>query len=149
KFADALAFQARVLNDLQKSVMKVRMVPVEQLFRRFPRIVRDVSKSCGKEVSLEVSGQNTDLDKSILDVLAEPLAHLVRNAISHGIEMPEEREAAGKARQGTVKLDAYHQGNHVVIEVRDDGRGIDRQRVVAKAIETSVITPEDATRLTE
>ncbi len=149
KFADALAFQARVLNDLQKSVMKVRMVPVEQLFRRFPRIVRDVSKACGKDVSLEVSGQNTDLDKSILDILAEPLAHLVRNAISHGIESPAEREAAGKPAQGTLKLDAYHQGNHIVIEVRDDGRGIDRQRVVAKAIETGVITADDANRLTD
>ncbi len=149
KFADALAFQARVLNDLQKSVMKVRMVPVEQLFRRFPRIVRDVSKACNKEVALEVSGQNTDLDKSILDILAEPLAHLVRNAISHGIESPAEREAAGKPAQGTLKLDAYHQGNHIVIEVRDDGRGIDRQRVVAKAIETGVITADDATRLTD
>jgi two-component system, chemotaxis family, sensor kinase CheA len=149
KFADALAFQARVLNDLQKSVMKVRMVPVEQLFRRFPRIVRDVSKACSKEVGLEVSGQNTDLDKSILDILAEPLAHLVRNAISHGIETPAEREAAGKPAQGTVKLDAYHQGNHVVIEVRDDGRGIDRQKVVAKAIETGVITADEANRLTD
>src|SRR6185503_7839534 len=110
KFADALAFQARVLNDLQKSVMKVRMVPVEQLFRRFPRVVRDVSKSCGKEVALEMEGQNTDLDKSILDILAEPRAHLVRNAISHGIESPAEREAAGKPKQGTVTLNAYHQG---------------------------------------
>ncbi|HUS19579.1 MAG TPA: chemotaxis protein CheA [Terriglobales bacterium] len=149
KFADALAFQARVLNDLQKSVMKVRMVPVEQLFRRFPRIVRDVSKSCGKEVGLEISGQNTDLDKSILDVLAEPLAHLVRNAISHGIESPAERAAIGKPAQGTVELDAYHQGNHIVIEVRDDGRGIDRLKVVAKAIETNVITADDANRLTD
>ena len=86
--ADALAFQARVLNDLQKSVMKIRMVPVEHLFRRFPRIVRDVSKARGKEVELEVSGQDTDLDKSILDVLAEPMAHLVRNAVDHGIELP-------------------------------------------------------------
>lgn len=149
KFADALAFQARVLNDLQKSVMKIRMVPVEQLFRRFPRVVRDVSKACGKEVTLEVSGQNTDLDKSILDVLAEPLAHLVRNAISHGIESPAEREALGKPKQGTVKLDAYHQGNTVVIEISDDGRGIDRQKVVAKAIATKIINAEDANRMTE
>ena len=96
KFADVLGFQARVLADLQKSVMKVRMVPVEQLFRRFGRVVRDVSKQCGREVKLELAGQTTDLDKSILDTLAEPLAHLVRNAISHGIESPEERAAAGK-----------------------------------------------------
>lgn len=149
KFADALAFQARVLNDLQKSVMKIRMVPVEQLFRRFPRVVRDVSKACGKEVGLEVSGQNTDLDKSILDVLAEPLAHLVRNAISHGIESPAEREALCKPKQGTVKLDAYHQGNTVVIEIADDGRGIDRQKVVAKAIATKIVSAEEANRMTE
>lgn len=149
KFADALAFQARVLNDLQKSVMKIRMVPVEQLFRRFPRVVRDVSKACGKTVGLEVSGQNTDLDKSILDVLAEPLAHLVRNAISHGIESPAEREALGKPKQGTVKLNAYHQGNTVVIEISDDGRGIDRQKVMAKAIATKIVSAEEAGRMTE
>ncbi|MCU1310275.1 MAG: chemotaxis protein CheA [Candidatus Angelobacter sp.] len=149
KFADALAYQARVLNDLQKSVMKVRMVPVEQLFRRFPRVVRDVSKACGKEVILEVSGQNTDLDKSILDVLAEPMAHLVRNAIGHGIESPADRIAAGKPKIGTIKLNAFHQGNNVVIEVSDDGRGIDRQKVVTKAIERGIVTQEDAARMTE
>jgi two-component system chemotaxis sensor kinase CheA len=149
KFADALAYQARVLTDLQKSVMKVRMVPVEQLFRRFPRVVRDVSKACGKEVILEVSGQNTDLDKSILDVLAEPMAHLVRNAIGHGIESPADRIAAGKPKIGTIKLNAFHQGNNVVIEVSDDGHGIDRQKVVAKAIERGVVTAEDASRMTE
>ena len=91
KFADAMAFQARVLNDLQRSVMKIRMVPVDQLFRRFPRMVRDVPRQCGNEVELAVSGQDTDLDKGILDAIAEPLTHLVRNAISHGIESPEER----------------------------------------------------------
>ena len=87
KFADAMAFQARVLNDLQRSVMKIRMVPVDQLFRRFPRMVRDVSKQCGREVELAVSGQNTDLDKGILDAISEPLTHLVRNAISHGLSL--------------------------------------------------------------
>ncbi|MCU1284354.1 MAG: CheA signal transduction histidine kinase [Acidobacteriales bacterium] len=149
KFADALAYQARVLTDLQKSVMKVRMVPVEQLFRRFPRVVRDVSKACGKEVHLEVHGQATDLDKSILDVLAEPMAHLVRNAIGHGIESPEERLAAGKLKIGTIKLDAYHQGNNIVIEVSDDGRGIDRQKVLAKAIERGIVTQEETARMTD
>jgi len=149
KFADALSFQARVLNDLQKSVMKIRMVPVEQLFRRFPRVVRDVSKAVGKEVELVLNGQETDLDKSILDVLAEPLAHLVRNAIDHGIEKPEERLAAGKPRQGEVCLNAYHQGNQIVIEVSDNGKGIDRDRVVKKAIERGVITHDDLVRMTE
>ncbi len=149
KFADALAFQARVLNDLQKSVMKIRMVPVEQLFRRFPRMVRDVAKTCNKDVRLVVTGQDTDLDKSILDALAEPMAHLVRNAIGHGIESPEARVAAGKSPHGTVRLDAYHQGNEIVIEVADDGAGINREKVVRKAIERGIITHDEAGRLSE
>lgn len=149
RFADAMAFQARILNDLQKSVMKIRMVPVEHLFRRFPRVVRDVAKSCGKEVDLVITGQDTDLDKSILDMLAEPLAHLVRNAVDHGIESPEERVQAGKPVQGTVRLAAYHQGNQIVIEVADDGRGIDRDRLVAKAIEKNLLGQADAGSMTE
>ena len=96
RFADAMAFQSRVLNDLQRSVMKVRMVPVEQLFRRFPRMVRDVAKQCGKQVDLVLNGQDTALDKSLLDAIAEPLTHLVRNAIGHGIESAEERARTGK-----------------------------------------------------
>jgi two-component system chemotaxis sensor kinase CheA len=149
KFADAMAFQARVLNDLQRSVMKIRMVPVDQLFRRFPRMVRDVARQCGREVELSVSGQDTDLDKGILDAIAEPLTHLVRNAISHGIESPEERRKAGKPAQGTVRLNAHHQGNQVVVEVGDDGRGIDVNRIRTKAIEVGLTTPEEAARLSE
>jgi two-component system chemotaxis sensor kinase CheA len=129
--------------------MKIRMVPVEQLFRRFPRLVRDVAKSCGKEVGLVITGQDTDLDKSILDVLAEPLAHLVRNAVDHGIESPEERINAGKPAQGTIKLDSYHQGNQIVIEISDDGRGIDKAKVLEKAIERQVITAADAATLSD
>jgi len=149
KFADALAFQARIINDLQKSVMKVRMVPVEQLFRRFPRVVRDLARSCGKEVALMLHGQETDLDKSILDMLAEPLTHLVRNAIDHGIESPGERIRAGKSAQGAVTLKAYHQGSQIVIEVTDDGRGIDKEKVVAKAIELGNLTQAEAGGLSE
>jgi two-component system, chemotaxis family, sensor kinase CheA len=149
RFSDAMAFQARIMNDLQKSVMKIRMVPVEHLFRRFPRVVRDVAKSCGKEVNLVVTGQDTDLDKSILDMLAEPLAHLVRNAVDHGIESPAERITDGKPAQGTVTLDAYHQGNEIVIEVTDDGRGIDRDRLIAKAVERGLLKPGDAAMLGE
>ena len=128
RFADAMAFQGRVLNDLQHSVMKIRMVPVDQLFRRFPRIVRDVGRHCRKEVELTVRGGKTDLDKSILDAIAEPLTHLVRNAIGHGLETAEERARAGKRPQGTLRLGAYHQGNQVVIEVTDDGAGLMRIR---------------------
>ena len=149
RFSDAMAFQARIMNDLQKSVMKIRMVPVEHLFRRFPRVVRDVAKSCGKEVNLVVTGQDTDLDKSILDMLAEPLAHLVRNAVDHGIESPAERINDGKPAQGTVTLDAYHQGNEIVIEVTDDGRGIDRDKLIAKAVERGLIKQGDAAMLGE
>jgi len=149
QFADAMAFQARVLGDLQKSVMKIRMVPVEQLFRRVPRIIRDVAKNAGKEVALQVSGQDTDLDKSILDTLAEPLSHLVRNAVDHGLETPAERVALGKPAAGTIRLNAFHQGNQVVIEIADDGRGIDRAKVVAKAIERGLITADEAGRMSE
>jgi two-component system, chemotaxis family, sensor kinase CheA len=138
-----------VLNDLQRSVMKIRMVPVDQLFRRFPRLVRDVARQCGREVELAVSGEDTDLDKGILDAIGEPLTHLVRNAVSHGIESPEERRKAGKPTQGTIRLNAYHQGNHVIIEVTDDGRGIDAQKIRAKALELGLTTPEESARLTE
>jgi two-component system, chemotaxis family, sensor kinase CheA len=149
RFADALGFQARVLNDLQRSVMKIRMVPVEQLFRRFPRMVRDVAKQCGKQVDLVMSGAETDLDKSLLDSIAEPLTHLVRNAISHGIEASEERLKSGKPERGTLQLRASHQGNQVVIEIRDDGRGVDVHKVKAKAIQRNLVTAEEAARLSE
>jgi two-component system chemotaxis sensor kinase CheA len=149
KFADAMAFQARVLNDLQRSVMKIRMVPVDQLFRRFPRIVRDVARQCGREVDLELSGQETDLDKGILDAIAEPLTHLVRNAVSHGIEPAEQRRTQGKPGRGKIRLNAYHQGNQVVVEISDDGRGIDAQKIRAKAIDLGMTTAEEASRLTE
>ena len=149
KFADAMAFQARVLNDLQRSVMKIRMVPVDQLFRRFPRMVRDVSRQCGREVELDISGQDTDLDKGILDAIAEPLTHLVRNAVSHGIEPAEERRKLGKPPQGVVRLNAYHQGNQVIVEVIDDGRGIDAKRIRAKAIELGMAAAEEAARMSD
>lgn len=149
KFADALAFQSRVLGELQKSVMKIRMVPVEQLFRRFPRVVRDVAKMRNKDIALEIAGQNTDLDKSILDALAEPMAHLIRNAADHGIESAEERQRAGKPARGTIRLNAYHEGDQVVIEVADDGRGLDREKIVQRAIERGILTAAEAARLNE
>jgi two-component system chemotaxis sensor kinase CheA len=149
KFSDAIAFQARVLNDLQRSVMKIRMVPVDQLFRRFPRIVRDVARQCGREVELELSGQDTDLDKGILDAIAEPLTHLVRNAVSHGIEPAEQRQSQGKPPRGKIRLNAYHQGNQVVVEISDDGRGIDAQKIRSRAIELGMLTSEEAARLSE
>jgi two-component system, chemotaxis family, sensor kinase CheA len=149
KLAEALAFQSRVLDELHKCVLKIRMVPVEQLFRRLPRVVRDVAKLCGKDIALEVAGENTDLDKSILDALAEPLTHLVRNAVDHGIEPAEERLTVGKPARGTVYLNAYHQGTQVVIEVRDDGRGIDLELLRKQALRSGLLKDGDVGRLSD
>lgn len=149
RFADTLALQSRVLEELQRSVMKIRMVPVEQLFRRFPRLARDIAKARDREVELTVSGEDTDLDKGILDALAEPLAHLVRNAVDHGIEASSERRAAGKKPTGTVHLSAYHQGNQMVIEVSDDGRGIHREKLLQRAVERGTISAAEAAKLTQ
>lgn len=149
KFSDALSFQSRVLGELQKSVMKIRMVPVDQLFRRFPRVVRDVARTRNKDIVLEIAGQNTDLDKGILDALADPISHLVRNAADHGIESPAERKAAGKPAQGVIRLDAFHDGDQVVIEISDNGRGLDRQKILHRAIERALLTEEESQRLNE
>jgi len=148
RLSDAMGFQSRVLNDLQRSVMKIRMVPVEQLFRRFPRIVRDTAQRCGKEVSLELTGQDTDLDKGLLDAIAEPLTHIVRNAVSHGLESAAERKQADKPAGGKIVLNAYHQANQLIVEVTDDGRGIDAEKVKAKAIKTGVISASESERMT-
>lgn len=147
RFADAMAFQSRVLNDLQRSVMKVRMVPVEQLFRRFPRLVRDAAKRCEKQAKLIINGQDTDVDKGLLDAIAEPLTHIVRNAVSHGLEAAPEREQAGKNPTGQIRLDAYHQANQLIVEVSDDGMGIDVARLKAKAVKVNLITAEEAARM--
>ncbi len=147
RFADAMAFQSQVLNALQRSAMKIRMVPVDQLFRRLPRLARDIARICGKEVALSMTGQETDLDKTLLDALAEPMLHLVRNAVDHGIETPAERRAAGKPEQGTIRLHACHQGNQVVIEIGDDGRGIDTAAVLAKAVSRGLVTAEQAAHM--
>jgi len=147
RFSDAMAFQSRVLNDLQRSVMKIRMVPVEQLFRRFPRLVRDAAQRCGKQVELVISGQDTDLDKSLLDAIAEPLTHIVRNAVSHGIEDSSERVRRGKPEVGKIRLDAYHQANQLVVEVSDDGGGIEIEKVKARGIKNGLVTAADAERM--
>ncbi len=149
KLAEALAFQSRVLDELHKCVLKIRMVPVEQLFRRFPRVVRDIAKLCGKDVALEVSGEHTDLDKSILDALSEPLTHIVRNAVDHGIEPADERLSAGKPARGTISLNAHHQGTQVVIEIMDDGRGIDLELIRKHAVRNNLVKEDDAARLSD
>ncbi len=145
--ADSAALLARTTNEIQESIMKVRMVPIGQVFDRFPRLVRDVAKARGKEVQLEIAGAETDLDKTIVDEVGEPLMHLLRNCVDHGIESPEVREAAGKPRAGLLRLNAYHEGNQIIIEVSDDGAGIDLEKVRARGIKQGLIGADD--RLTD
>lgn len=147
ELADSSALLARTTNEIQESIMKVRMVPIGQVFDRFPRLVRDVAKARGKEVQLTISGAETDLDKTIVDEVGEPLMHLLRNCVDHGIEQPDEREKRGKPRHGTISLNAYHEGNQIIIEVSDDGHGIDLERVRARGIKQGLIGPDD--RLTD
>ncbi|MHB8462619.1 MAG: chemotaxis protein CheA [Vulcanimicrobiaceae bacterium] len=141
--ADSSALLARTTNEIQESIMKVRMVPIGQVFDRFPRLVRDVAKARGKEVQLNISGAETDLDKTIVDEVGEPLMHLLRNCVDHGIESPDVREQRGKPRAGTISLNAYHEGNQIIIEVSDDGGGIDLERVRARGIKQGLIGSDD------
>ena len=141
---EALHQLERVSDGLQKGVMRIRMVPIGPLFSRFHRVVRDIARAGGKEIRLEVAGEKTELDKRMIDELGDPLVHLVRNSADHGIEPPEQREAAGKPRQGTVTLDAYHRGNSIVIEVRDDGKGLDADRILRKAVDNGLVSAADA-----
>jgi two-component system chemotaxis sensor kinase CheA len=138
-----------VTADLRESVMKARLQPVSNIFSKMPRIVRDLSQTLGRRVRLQVVGQETELDKSLLEAIKDPLTHAVRNSLDHGIEPPEVREAAGKDPEGTLQLRASHEGSHVVIEVSDDGAGIAVEKVRQKAIERGVITPERAAHLAE
>ena len=138
----------RVSDGIQKGVMDIRMVPIGPLFARFQRVVRDISRVSGKQVRLEIVGEKTKLDKRMIDELGDPLVHLVRNSADHGIEPPDQREAAEKPRQGTVTLDAFHRGNSIVIEVRDDGKGLDADRILRKALDKGLVTEADARRMT-
>jgi two-component system, chemotaxis family, sensor kinase CheA len=140
---DSAALLARTTNEIQESIMKVRMVPIGQVFDRFPRLVRDVAKARGKEVQLVISGAETDLDKTIVDEVGEPLMHLLRNNVDHGIEPPDERERLGKSRAGTITLNAYHEGNQIIIEVSDDGAGINMEKVRARGIKQGLISADD------
>lgn len=137
------------VNDIQNTVMRLRMQPCKRLFQQLPRVVRDVSRQLGKEVKLEIVGEDVEIDKAVVDALAGPMTHLVRNSLDHGIEGPEERAAAGKARVANLRVAAIHLGDKVRIEVSDDGKGIDRQFVTQKAVNKGVITAEQAVRLSE
>jgi two-component system chemotaxis sensor kinase CheA len=132
---------SRTTSDLQEGVMQIRMVPISQIFNRFPRLVRDVSKDLQKKVNLNIEGEETELDKSVIEDLLDPLIHCVRNSIDHGLEKPGEREEAGKPPEGQVNLRASNEGNMIIIEVEDDGRGIDVDSVYNKAVERGIIHP--------
>ena len=137
----------RVTGDLQNIVMKVRMVPVSAVFNRFPRMVRDVSKELGKEINLTIEGEETELDRTVVDEIGDPIMHLLRNSLDHGVESPDAREAKGKPRVGEVGLIARHEGNNVVIMITDDGAGIDASKIRRKAVEKGMITQDEADRL--
>lgn len=138
-----LAQLARHTRELQESVMGIRMLPIASVFNRFPRMVRDIGHKLGKQVKLEMTGEHTELDKTVLEKIGDPLVHLVRNAIDHGLETPERRRAAGKPDTGTLRLEAFHRGGSIVVEVADDGAGLDRGAIVAKAVERGLIANDE------
>ncbi|MDA8060129.1 MAG: chemotaxis protein CheA [Nitrospiraceae bacterium] len=146
--AEAVIQLSRVTTDLQLAVIKTRMQPIKKVLGKFPRMVRDLSRKLGKEARLELSGEETELDKSVIEEIGDPLVHIIRNAIDHGLEMPEERLAAGKNAEGIVRISAYQEGNSIVIEISDDGRGVNVDRVRKKAIERNLISASDADRMT-
>ena len=133
-----------VTTELQMAVMKTRMVPVAKVFNKLPRLVRDLMKETGKQIALEISGEETELDKTIIEELNDPLVHLIRNAADHGIESPEDRQQAGKRPMGTVSVKAEHDGNHIVIRIEDDGKGMDPEKLKARALEKGLITDAQA-----
>lgn len=138
-----------VTGDLQGAVMKTRMQPIKKVFGRFPRVVRDLSRSLNKEITLELVGEETDLDKNLVEALADPLVHLVRNSVDHGIEMPDDRESSGKTRMGTVRLSASQEGDHILLTIEDDGKGMDPEKLKQIAIDKGVLDADAAGRLSD
>lgn len=146
---EAVEYLERITTSLHDAVMKVRMVPVERVFNRFPRMVRDLAKDLGKSIKLNLSGEETEVDRTVIDEIGDPLIHLIRNSIDHGIESPAERSARGKSEHGTVNLRAYPDGNTVVIEVEDDGNGINVERIAQKALEKGIVTREEVESMSQ
>lgn len=140
---------SRVTGDLQNIILNMRMVPIETVFNRFPRMVRQLARDLGKKVHLEIVGAETELDRTVIDEIGDPLVHLIRNALDHGVETPEVRKANGKPEEGTVILKAYHSGNHVFIEITDDGAGINRDKVLKKAIKNGIVNEQTAHTMTD
>lgn len=147
--AKAVANLDVVTGDLQTSVMKTRMQPIKKVFGRFPRVVRDLARNLKKEVTLQLNGEETDLDKNLVEALADPLVHLVRNAVDHGVEMPDERAESGKSRNGTVILSAEQEGDHILLSIQDDGKGMDPKKLQQIAVEKGVMDQDAADRLTD
>ncbi|MEA3405966.1 MAG: chemotaxis protein CheA, partial [Pseudomonadota bacterium] len=145
--SNAVANLDHVTTDLQTSVMKTRMQPVKKVFGRFPRVVRDLARKLGKEIDLELQGEETDLDKNLVEALADPLVHLVRNSVDHGIEMPEDRIASGKSSNGTVILAAEQEGDHILLSITDDGKGMDPDMLRRKAVEKGMMDEMTANQL--
>ncbi|ADI27281.1 MULTISPECIES: chemotaxis protein CheA [unclassified Geobacillus] len=140
---------SRISSDLQTIILNMRMVPVETVFNRFPRMVRQLARELGKKVRLDIIGADTELDRTVIDEIGDPLVHLIRNALDHGIEAPDVRAARGKPEEGTVQLRAYHSGNHVFIEIEDDGAGISREKVLQKAKSRGIVSPQAAEHLND
>ncbi|MBG9636324.1 chemotaxis protein CheA [Bacillus thuringiensis] len=138
-----------ISKDIQNVLLNMRMVPIETVFNRFPRMVRMLAKDLGEKIDLQITGEDTEVDKIVIDEIGDPLVHLIRNAIDHGVETVEKRRDAGKNETGTIKLEAFHSGNHVVIQITDDGNGINKGKVLEKAIKNGVVTEADANRLTD
>ncbi|WBO91671.1 chemotaxis protein CheA [Bacillus tropicus] len=138
-----------ISKDIQNVLLNMRMVPIETVFNRFPRMVRMLAKDLGKKIDLQITGEDTEVDKIVIDEIGDPLVHLIRNAIDHGIETVEQRRDAGKNETGTIKLEAFHSGNHVVIQITDDGNGIHKGKVLEKAIKNGVVTESEANKLTD
>ena len=147
--AEAISQLNRVTTDLQTAVIKTRMQPIKKVLGKFPRMVRDLSRKMGKNIRLELVGEETELDKSVIEEIGDPLVHIIRNSIDHGIELPDDRIAHGKDPEGMVRISAYQEGNSIVIEINDDGRGIDVDKVKKKAVERGIISEEDSRRMTE
>ncbi|GLQ32334.1 chemotaxis protein CheA [Litoribrevibacter albus] len=143
RLQEGLAQLEHNTRELQESVMRIRMLPISFCFSRFPRLVRDLSKQMNKKIDLVLLGENTELDKTVMEKIGDPMVHLIRNSLDHGIEMPEERTAAGKPETGTITLNAFHQGGNIVIQIIDDGKGLDRDRILSKAVERGLISESD------
>ncbi|HET7658081.1 MAG TPA: chemotaxis protein CheA, partial [Bacillales bacterium] len=140
---------SRISSNMQEMILSLRMVPIDQVFGRFPKMVRDLSRELNKTITLKITGEDTELDRTVVDEIGDPLVHLLRNSLDHGIETPDVREKAGKPKEGVIHLKAFYSGNHVLIEIQDDGAGINRDGVLKKALENGVVTESEADKMSD